>query len=77
MSDAAQDQAMRMAEANIKIAAGRQMMGGQIDIFTGLSLIGNERDAEAMRLQLHAQLDVILDDLGGIARLMREGMKLP
>ena len=76
MSNAAEDHGKRLTDASLRIAAGRQMLGGHLDIFTGLLLLGNERDAEATRMQVHAQLDVILDDVAGMAKLMRAGANL-
>ena len=76
MSDAAAENAKRMAQANLMISAGRQMLSGQIDVFCGLSLVGNEADADAIRVQLHAQLDVVLDGIAGLAKAIRAGADL-
>ena len=76
MSGAAEDNTKQLAQANLVIAAGRQVLGGQIDVFCGLSLVGNERDADAMRVQVHAQLDVVLDGIAGLAKAIRAGADL-
>ena len=76
MSGAAEDNAKRMAQANLMISAGRQMLGGQMDVFCGLSLVGNEADADALRVQLHAQLDIVLDGMAGLAKAIRSGANL-
>ena len=76
MSGAAEDNAQRMAQANLMISAGRQMLGGQMDVFCGLSLVGNEADADALRVQLHAQLDIVLDGMAGLAKAIRAGASL-
>ncbi len=76
MSGAAEDHTKQLAQANLMIAAGRQVLGGQIDVFCGLSLVGNEADADAIRVQLHAQLDVVLDGMAGLAKAIRAGASL-
>jgi len=76
MNGAAEDHTKRMAQANLMIAAGRQVLGGQIDVFCGLSLVGNEHDADAMRVQVHAQLDVVLDGIAVLAKAVRAGADL-
>ena len=72
----AEDHAKRVADANLRLSAGRQMLGGQMDIYSGLQLVGNQVDAEAIRVQLHAQIDTILDAMADLARLIRAGANL-
>jgi hypothetical protein len=47
-----------------------------MDVFCGLSLVGNEADADALRVQLHAQLDIVLDGMAGLAKAIRAGASL-
>lgn len=75
MTDPAVEHARSVTEVNMRLAAGRQMLGGQIDIFSGLSLLGNDRDADAIRLQIHAQMDAILDATSSLALLIRTGAR--
>ena len=73
MTDPAVEHARKVTEVNLRLAAGRQMLGGQIEIFSGLSLLGNDFDADAIRLQVHTQMDAILDATSSLALLIRTG----
>jgi len=71
-----EDAARRMTDLNLRLTAGRTLLGAHIDMFIGLSLVGNHRDAEGERLKMHAQLDMLLDTASQMTRNIRAGAGL-